>query len=726
MKTYSSLIVSGMFAIYSASAKQHVRGKIGKNFNSTGYVPVDHLKEKIENSNILLKTVIKDSKTAKHNDDEAINPDPAGIGSKPFPPRADQVVNFGYNVFHGTTPEEQRRFLQGDRPQLFKLTRAWPWDSSSIDSEYTLYRQVNDFAAHQSCSSERSSFGYTYAAGSAMLDAQAETNFDAELIFKDDFFSKVKQAFGGSVLKLTTLKGVMAYGQAQASLNAFEKLEAGFEFSSQHSISQSLYSLSIDYESMRERDWTEPLQQACKDLGVRPSSADILSFFNIFGTHGLDKAIFGMKVTSSMFMEGGLQATAYQSVLSNANIQAYLSGHMDLDASAQLQIDTNSELSGVSFSLSGREVSGGLKSSETSPYCGLIDALDFSSDPALISWTFRSIWSMPIPSLSQEAKLIMQQVADDVLGASIDCMENSCSGYGLCAPKKEIWSTTSMTTLAGNLGLLWNGDKCFCFDGSSGENCACLPDGERCTAGDTCRGCCGSATQWAAYGGDYACGEEDILSNAEMIKLVQDRCVIRMWQWDNNKSGSPRYQDWKLGNGWDYLHLQGDVNGDDTMGFEVYCDRTCSGCVNGSSMKTAVEALQDICLNFGWSDDSRYDPDRYRQNCASTSGISEFNLGGDVNGDDSWFFEAYIKGGNSPMHLLLRQQSAICPLMCDNNCNEADQVYWGCVGFDHSFCDAVQGGECQPSGGTQRLRIYMHGDVNGDDRIGMTWYLYGQ
>ena len=179
-----------------------------------------------------------------------------------------------------------------------------------------------------------------------------------------------------------------------------------------------------------------------------------------------------MKVTSSMFMEGGLQATAYQSILSNTNIQAYLSGDMDLDASAQLQIDANFELNGVSFSLSGREVSGGLKSSETSPYCGLIDALDFSSDPALISWTFWAIWSMHIPTLSQEAKLIMQQVADDALGASIGCMENSCSGYGLCAPKNVIWSTTGMTTLAGNLGLLWNGDKCFCFDWSSGENCS--------------------------------------------------------------------------------------------------------------------------------------------------------------------------------------------------------------------------------------------------------------
>jgi len=713
MKAYSSLIVSGTFAIHFASAKQHVRGKIGKidkNFNSTGYILVDHLKEKIENSNILPKTVIKDE------------PKPF----KPFPPRADQIVNFGYNVFHGTTPEEQRFSLQGDRPQLFKLTYNSKWGDQSIDSEYSLYHQVNDFAAHQQCSSQSSSFGYTYAAGSAMLEAQAETNFDAKLMFSDDFFSKVKQTFGGDVLKLTTLKGVMAYGQAQASLNAFGKLEAGFEFSSQHSITQSLYSLSIGYESMRGEDWTDPLKQACKNLGSSPSTADILTFFNIFGTHGLDKAIFGMKVTSSMFMKGGLQASAYLSVLSDANIQAYLSGESDLGASAQLQINTNSELNGVYFSLSGREVKGGLKSSETSSYCGLRDALDNSSDPALLKWTFRAIWSMPIPSLSHEAKIIMQQVADDVLGASVDCMENSCSGFGLCAPNNEIWSTTSTTTLAGNLGLLWNGDKCFCFDGSSGGNCACLPDGERCTEDDTCRGCCSSAaTQWAVYGGDYACGEEDILTDAEMIKLVQDRCVIRMWQWDKNKQGLARYQEWELGSGMEYLDLQGHLNGDDTMGFEIHCDKTCSGCVNGSPKKIAVEALQDICFKFGWSDHSSYDPYEYKLNCASTPGISEFNLRGSVGSDDSWFFEASIQGGNSPMHLFLRDKTAICPLMCDHNCERSETTYMGCIGFDHSSCNVIRGGDCQTSGGSQRLRINMHGTVNEDDRIGMMWYLRG-
>ena len=68
-------------------------------------------------------------------------------------------------------------------------------------------------------------------------------------------------------------------------------------------------------------------------------------------------------------------------------------------------------------------------------------------------------------------KTLIKDEPRRVLGASIDCMENLCSGFGLCAPKK-IWSATSMTTLAGNLGLLWNGDQCFCFDGSSGENCS--------------------------------------------------------------------------------------------------------------------------------------------------------------------------------------------------------------------------------------------------------------
>ena len=73
------------------------------------------------------------------------------------------------------------------------------------------------------------------------------------------------------------------------------------------------------------------------------------------------------------------------------------------------------------------------------------------------------------------------------------------------------------------------------------------------------------------------------------------------------------------------------------------------------------------------------------------------------------------------MHLLLRQKTAICPSMCDNNCDIADQVYSGCIGFDHAYCNAVKGGECQPSGSTQRLRIYMNGNVDENDMIGMKW-----
>ena len=41
-------------------------------------------------------------------------------------------------------------------------------------------------------------------------------------------------------------------------------------------------------------------------------SGDILSFFSKFGTHGLDKAIFGMSVNSNILMKEDVQAEAYQ------------------------------------------------------------------------------------------------------------------------------------------------------------------------------------------------------------------------------------------------------------------------------------------------------------------------------------------------------------------------------------------------------------------------------
>ena len=63
---------------------------------------------------------------------------------------------------------------------------------------------------------------------------------------------------------------------------------------------------------------------------------------------------------------------------------------------------------------------------------------------------------------------------------------------------------------------------------------------KQCTEGQICRGCCSSATQWATYDGDSGCGEEDILTDAKMRRLVQDQCMIRMWHWDNNKQGLER------------------------------------------------------------------------------------------------------------------------------------------------------------------------------------------
>ena len=35
------------------------------------------------------------------------------------------------------------------------------------------------------------------------------------------------------------------------------------------------------------------------------------------------------------------------------------------------------------------------------------------------------------------------------------------------------------------------------------------------------------------------------------------------------------------------------------MGFEISCDDTCSGCTNGSALKTAIDALKDICVKIG-------------------------------------------------------------------------------------------------------------------------------
>ena len=68
-------------------------------------------------------------------------------------------------------------------------------------------------------------------------------------------------------------------------------------------------------------------------------------------------------------------------------------------------------------------------------------------------------------------------------------------------------------------------------------------------------------------------------------------------------------------------------SGDDTMGFEISCDDTCSGCTNGSALKTAIDALKDICVKIGWRDYDRDYPERNVNHCAYTPGRSTFNLG---------------------------------------------------------------------------------------------------
>ena len=63
---------------------------------------------------------------------------------------------------------------------------------------------------------------------------------------------------------------------------------------------------------MRYDDQTDSFPTECQKLGKAPTTGDILSFFNKFGTHGLDKAIFGISVNSKILMKEDAQAEAYQ------------------------------------------------------------------------------------------------------------------------------------------------------------------------------------------------------------------------------------------------------------------------------------------------------------------------------------------------------------------------------------------------------------------------------
>ena len=178
-----------------------------------------------------------------------------------------------YNVFRGTTPEQQRNRSQGKK--LFHYSGR----TDCSDSVYRKYKQFSDISTVPICRRSSETAGGAYLTGSGVLDWNLMSNFDAAGHFgKESFFDKFLKIIDKKIVKLKTLEKIVLAGNAEGSLNTRAKIEAGYEFGHSKYISQSLYSAKNDFDSIST--WTREFDRAISSLDTSPTDFDVLEFFS--------------------------------------------------------------------------------------------------------------------------------------------------------------------------------------------------------------------------------------------------------------------------------------------------------------------------------------------------------------------------------------------------------------------------------------------------------------
>merc|ERR1711902_357278 len=64
------------------------------------------------------------------------------------------------------------------------------------------------------------------------------------------------------------------------------------------------YGTSVHWDLLKKEDYTDYFRDECRKLGYNPSESDVLKFFDTFGTHGYDWAVFGKRCSASTTMSG--------------------------------------------------------------------------------------------------------------------------------------------------------------------------------------------------------------------------------------------------------------------------------------------------------------------------------------------------------------------------------------------------------------------------------------
>ena len=379
------------------------------------------------------------------------------------PPRTDGIMNYGYNIFLGKTPEEQRAHLHGNS-KLFRYTSGWI--SSGI---YRKYNQLAELSSSAYCEAQTDTTltGVINGALGLKFQASAVLGQQAQLSDKDDLFSDFVGVFSGFAEQLVSFRGITLYGNTDISLDAHANLEAGYLFSHTKYALQKLYSVSNDFDNIKT--WSSSLQADAIRLGMDPTDNDVLNFFMKWGTHGLAKGGFGERCESTIYMSGGADMSTYAAALNDNEINTALSWFQQ-----EGSISTMSDVSGTfggglfHYSIRKRMCRGQLM--QLSPCAGLMQTFGFDK-PYLLDWTYRALWNMDIPRLQQGAKNRMREVAFNIQAAGEECAFFHCNGNGACAPDLTSWENIGMFDGPTQYSQFWDSTRCFCYEGYLGNYC---------------------------------------------------------------------------------------------------------------------------------------------------------------------------------------------------------------------------------------------------------------
>ena len=371
-----------------------------------------------------------------------------------LPPRADEIMNFGYNIFLGMTPEQQRGTAQGYFPQLFEYTTC----HSNTDSTYTKYDQFEELVSQSTCDIKLTGKFEAMLSGSASLDAALVSEASGHVQYRaPNFFEKIAGFFSPNSQKVLTFEKVLIAGNSKASVDAQAKLEASFEFGFNNYHFQELYVAENDFRTICT--WTEALKKSAEQLRDAPSDLDVLKFFADWGTHGISRGSFGSKCWNTIYMKGGFESSAFASLISALEINMMLGDQSEFNGEAEAESSGSIEGAANSYLIAGRSCAGTVpKMSRCFP-----NVPDFlNPEPILLDFTYEAIWDMEVPNLTSGAKEKMTDIAFRLLEAGAECGENHCSGNGACVPNPGAWENLDRNHA--EFSVFWKEDHCICYD----------------------------------------------------------------------------------------------------------------------------------------------------------------------------------------------------------------------------------------------------------------------